>query len=563
LLAAAAILEKVTVPGRHQRIRELVAPHAPALRQRSGRPAASGLAPLTHEIDIVDAKLLAAAPRREISSFAGLAMLTRGPVYQCRGNVKVLDEVPLECTLVVEDGSCLVNGHLHGNVAATVEVEVRGNLSGVVIVARGGIYVGACLNRSTAVSKLGRTLARRCEDPKLVFAGEQITILGDARGGTYMAPTIEISGVASGGSFHVSRLLKASRFAALAGRGPVIEMQRRVACDRVGKLMEEGASRLMSRLAAVRRRLHNVDALIGLAEHECEHYANNALVYLIGGEEKREKLEELNRAERRLAFLDRIIAGIEVLSEAAEDQLAQGNHSDGADDAWREMDRELADHLSENADDRDLAAERDDLANLSRNLSAPAGLASNVLGRLREKRLSRLLERKELLRTIEDLENAIRQPEEGQDPYDRFLGKTSRLDVLTRVLQKTRARPQGDRLHDRAQSAFLQVLLKTIDTRRRRIKGYHATRERHQAEYDALSEQLFRRYHMNSPEIASDEDVLPTVTGYFEEGARLCTEICFLDEPEPPTASVLAPAGEVGERTYRRENDRIVEAAAD
>ncbi len=562
LNSALDVLAKIGDKTRYARLGELLAPLADTIRRRTETTASPALSAIENALEIVDAEALKAAARREITSFAGLAMLLRGPVFQCQGDVKVLDDVPDGCTLVIEEGSCLVNGHLLGNVAASIDAEIRGNHSGVAIMARGGVYVGACLNRSTTVSKYGKVLCRRCEDPKMVFAGDELRILGDTRGGTYMAPTIIIEGTALGGTFHVSRLLRAAKFSPLAGRGPTIEMQRRVACDQVGKLIDEGAGRLMSRLAGARRGIRNNDTLIQVARLECEHFASNALIYLIGGENNREKLEELNRAERRLAFLDRIIAGIEVLSDAAEDRLARGMRSEG-DDAWKDLDSELESQMNESAIDKDLVDERAELSKLASRLSGATGPASAVLGRLREKRLTWMYERKELQRIINEINEEIRKPQSGQDPYDRFLGESSRLEVLTRVLQKARARPAGDRLRERSQSPFLHILLKTIDARRRRIKAYLEARQRHMREYEEMSEKLLRQYHLNPPALETEEDVSPTVSGYFEEGTTICTELCFLEEPDQNAAAVLCPSGPPGERTYRRENDRIIEVGAE
>lgn len=552
------MLTRVTLPGRYDRLRGLLEPHADALRDRAKIGVTAALGALQDTVEIVSSKVLLSSPKKEINSFAGLAILSRGKVFQCRGDVKMLDSIPEDCTLVVEEGSCLINGHCLGHVAASVDVEVRGNHAGVAIVARGDIIVGACLNKCTAVSKNGNVLTRRCEDPKFVFAGQEITVLGDTRGGTFIAPTIEVHGIVSGGFFHVSRRLHAQRFSPLAGHGPVIELQRRVSCEQVDGLVDEDAMRMMTKLAAVRRGVRNVETLIQVAEQECEQYANSALIYLVGGEEKREKLEELSRAERRQGFLDRIIAGIEVLTETAEDQLSQGHSRQGADETWQSLDQELVAQMAENSDNKDLVAEREELVTLSRRLSGPAGAPSNVLAALREKRLAWLLERKELQQRIADISSSLRQSADGTDSFDRFLGGSTRVDVLSRVLQKARGRPIGDRLKERAQAPFLQIMLKTIDARRRRIKGYRGSLSLHKEEYSELSEQLVRRFHLNPPKIEVEEESPPTVSGHFDEGVRLCTEVCFLDNEEAPSASVLCLPDRPGEQTFRRVDDRIV-----
>ncbi len=564
LHSASELLARVKSLDRYKRLTALLRPHANVLRELILQPAMPGLPSLAVHVTLVDAASLRAAPRREVSSFAGLAMLSRGHVLDCRGDVKVLDGVPDDCTLVVAEGSCLINGHLLGHVAASQDIEVRGNQAGTAIVSSGSVFVGACLSHSTAVSKSGSIVARRCEDPKMVFAGSTLAILGDTRGGTYMAPVIEIDGVASGGRFRVSKLLRAAKFVPLGGRGPVIELQRRVACEQVGKLIDENASRLVSRLAGVRRGIRNTFSLIDVAKHECETYAGNALMYLLGGESSREKLEEINRAERRLGFLNRIIAGIEVLSDAAEDRMERGALAESRNEAWREVDNELSAHLQDDPDASSFAAEREELNSLARNLSAAStSRLSDLLSRLREKRLAWLFERKELQQSIKSIQEKLREPSADHESYDRILNEASRVEVLSRVLQKARSRSIEDRLYQRAQSPFVQLMLKAIDKRRKRVKHYLDFQSAYRKEYDELSEKLLSQHHLNPPALdAQEEDVVPEATGYFEEGVTLCTEAAFLDEPGDHGAAVLAPSGVPGNRTYRRENDRIVDASA-
>lgn len=562
------LINEVTAPGRYDRLRHLLDTHAANLRETAAGLLQPGLLSLAETFAVATPETLRAAPRREISSFAGLAILSRGPVYQAQGDLKVLDEIPDACTVVVEDGSCLVNGHCQGRVAATLDCEVRGNLAGTVVVANGSVWVGACLSKCTALSKNGSVVTRRCEDPELVFAGDQILVLGDTRGGVYLAPSIEIRGVAQGGAYHISRLLTAETFSALAGNEVIIEMQRKISFFQVGELIEEAAARLLSRLALIRRTIRNTEALLSVAAQECDHYANSALTYLVGGDEKREQLEDLHRAQRRLAFLNRIVAGIDVLTQTAEDGLIGGKRDkDSAlarDNAGslHEMQQELAAYDTDA--DADLASVRDELKALASRLPGLGAAPSGVLTRLREKKLAWLLERKTLQSRIDELETAVRDSGEQARAFDQQLKQASRVQVLTNVLKKLRSRPVADPLRERARAPFIQIILKTIDTRRNRMKMYQAGLERLSREYEEGSDKLIRLYHVTPPGLDDAGEGTPTVTGCFGDGVTLCTERCFLDEPDAPAHSVIR-AGDSGgnKRTYRREEDRIVQVATE
>jgi len=66
-----------------------------------------------------------------------------------------------------------------------------------------------------------------------------------------------------------------------------------------------------------------------LARDECEHFASSTMMFMFGGEKLRQRIEDLNASRRRLAFLDRIISGIDAATTSTEQLLQAAQNPAG------------------------------------------------------------------------------------------------------------------------------------------------------------------------------------------------------------------------------------------
>ena len=188
------LIQRVPDPASYGRLFELLSPHdrAMTIRRDSLEPARS-LDALFKHVTIVTQKELREAAHRLVKVFAGIEMLCRGPVYTDNGHLKITCDVPEDCILVVEKGSCNVCGYVMGRVAAKAHCEVRENISGVVVVREGNIRARNLLRNAYVVSKEGNVFCRDAQDPTLVFAGTTLRIRKGVAGGRYTASTIAVA----------------------------------------------------------------------------------------------------------------------------------------------------------------------------------------------------------------------------------------------------------------------------------------------------------------------------------------------------------------------------------
>ncbi|MCH7908908.1 MAG: hypothetical protein IIB38_04755 [Candidatus Hydrogenedentes bacterium] len=540
--------------------------------QRNLLPVTPGLVGVGRRLTIITPEDIAAARPRSVRSFAGVRMSLRGPVYQGSGDVKVMGMVPDDCMLVVDEGTCLVNGYVLGYVAASHGCEVRDNIAGVVIVRDGDSRGRNVLTNAFVVSKWGSIHVRKSENPKLLFGGKEIQIRESAQHGSYASPEIQVAEETTGGEYSVSTQLTADKFQATATRKLIIALRRNISCEDYGGLVDPEATRLLSLIAKVRRRRDNTRDMIALAEIEVEHFASSALISLAGGEDIMKQIEEVNHSQSRIALLDRLIASVDTMSVTVEEQLDALHDPDRAAAIQatkkqsianiQDLQAELRRTGEEEGADADLMEEGADLARIAEELSSQNSdtpVPAKTLFLLWEKKAGWLLERQELS------VNKTRKASEivkllGDNEILGARGEElSDMKLLSRLLEVAYKRQAGDRLFDRANTSFVQLMLRSIESRKLRVREYTKTLEILEKELKMEYTHLERECRMPPPPELNQKPSPPTVTGKFCKDVTICIDRFLLDEKERPPRSVLQTEAS-GNATvrYARENDMIV-----
>lgn len=569
LHSAYELIRRSSAPRLFERISALLEPRIRILSaRRSALPPAPALPVLRKRIRYLSAADLEQARPRSIRSFSGVDMPGRGPLHTVSGHVKVIDHVPEECMLVVERGSCTVGGYVLGKVAAKQSCEVRENIAGAVIVSEGQIRARKIINNAFVVSKLGAVRARSTENPTLVYAGTRIDIVEDAMMGQYASPAIAVGGEILGGDFGVSRSLTAHRFRQTGTRRLTLFLQRKVTCESYGEFIGTDASRILAKIAKLRRRRRNIRTMARIVGHECEHFASNAITFLFSGDKLGERVEDINAQQRRLGFLDRVIAGIDALSISAEEQLqlAQRVWDESAaasESAFQDLDHEITEIESESRMDADLSEERDELRELTRKMGVQGGtntLATSVVFRLREKKVSWLLERDAIVKRIAAQERELKQILGHVEAIEKLDPDVSRTQSLQRILSAARRNALGNTVAQRANSRFIGMMLRSVETRTERLRNFAATLEELDNDIEAESRGLEKDYSVMAPtEPDADQDP-PTVQGRFQAGITLCTEHYLLEETNlPPGSKVITQDSGSKETRYARHPDGIRE----
>ena len=284
---ALAVLELIDKCGNlesHERLRSLLVPHAKQLTvQAKSLPVAPGLPTIAARLHVVTSKQIAASRPREVKVFAGIPVNVRGPVLiHDRGHLKILDQVPENCTVVVEDGSVSVEGFVMGRVAASQHCEVRDNISGMVVVRQGNVRARGIMVKSKVISKWGSVCGKQSESPDLVFAGTEIRIEASTNMGEFKAPVIAVLGDVCGGVFHVSKQLVADHFRSSENRGLSIVLRQDLTCQDYGENPGADGLRLLMKANRMKRDLAAMRERVTVTHSEAEHAARCALTFLLG-----------------------------------------------------------------------------------------------------------------------------------------------------------------------------------------------------------------------------------------------------------------------------------------
>ena len=535
-----------------QRLRERLNRPMGALSKRVAEEGtAPGLPGLWRRMGYVTERELRGAPHRESRLLAGIELPCRGAVYETAANLRVLGDVPDNCTVVTEgNATCCVEGYVLGRVLAKRQCEVRGNVSGVVIVLREDVRARSIINNATAIAKMGSVYCRNAQGPRLVFGGKEIHIAEGVILGQYITRSMVVGNEVRGGQIQVSQRVESKGFRHLGASNLAIVLRRELCCEDFGEVTGEELNQLLSEAYRLRRLAHNYDSMESLARRECEHQAQSALMYIFGGSETHKKLEDIAAARRRLTTLERTANNLQLVLEAAEDRLARrggGEHFMG-EDALLSFE-EVA------SDDQDLAQENEEAKKFQQKLrsrSLSRTQAANIVSDVK-KRLSRLDDERE---SLDELVVQRSREMQSLDQYDRLLGKSgksaTKLELLKNILPSLKQQPADSPSGVRLASQFVQMALRNVDRQLRHASENASLATKYRNEFHAVTERLGKDFQIRVLENPAEEEAARAV-GRFDGGVRIYLDV-FADNPaELPEGSViLTPEGDNEVRTYVR-----------
>jgi hypothetical protein len=565
------LIHGAATPEHGRRLKELLAPYSAAIQERHAAARMEpGLPILSQKLHVVTTEDIEHAKPREIRVLAGVVAPSIGPVLVCQGHLRVLGDVPEDCTLVVEKGHCVVDGFVLGRVTATGYCEVRENIAGIVIVRNGDVRARNIINRATVISKCGHVFCRSVQSPDLVFAGVQIHVKGGTVQGRLVAPRMSVGEELFGGEVHVSELVRAGQFRQSKIRPLAIVFRNRLTAEDYGEDSGPRMKQLLSRALRLRNQITQLLRGVSLSEQEAEQYSANILMQVLGGDQLRSVLDEVVSAQRRLTVLNRIIMGLGVLCARIEERIdaatsrgkASQRRAQRADPAFEEIENEMKLLEEEAPTDQDLMDEQKRLLELRDriNVAGQSGvhLTSALLGI--EQRLEQWAEEAEgltqIVREKEPLARALtgrkEQAEEGP----------SMRQMLGRLVATAEQRPQNDPLAERMRSSFARLMLRQVHSRIKAAEKARAKVETLRADFRQVRDDLWSRYQVRLPEDETAPDTQARAQGRFEMGVKLYSSPHFLDCDEETTTKGILVTPDSGRSvvTYVRHPGRIVQA---
>ncbi|MDZ4861642.1 MAG: hypothetical protein SGI88_21935 [Candidatus Hydrogenedentes bacterium] len=577
LTSVYALTERAQDRAAYSRLRSLIAPYTDDLHALAeSLPPAPGMPAISARLHVVTGADIESSRPREIKLFAGVPIHARGPVLiHEKGHLKVLDLVPENCTVVVEDGSVSVEGFVMGRVAASQNCEVRDNISGMVIVRQGNVRSRGVMVRAFVVSKWGSVVCRQAEAPNLLFAGADIVVEGSTTMGVFKAPRVTVHDAVHGGTFHVTKSLNASTFHHTDTRHLAIVLRQNLTCQDYNEDVGIDGLKLINKANRLKRQIETLRERIAQTHVEAEHAARGGIAFLLGGETALVVAERLQRAQHRLALLNRVTNILQSLTGMAEDRLERLSRYAGK--SMPEDDESVEEHTSHinevhaefkhlqtegdpehdiNDEMLDLIARKDRI--LAPNASIPK--VSQGLEYLRDRLAAWQKEREQIHQFIAQQESGI-QVLQGASERAKGIQTAMPMGQFLRQLI-TLLRERGDAPNSpqmlRLQGGFLRVILRTVNNRVERAERDRRAIEVLRETFLATSDRLRKEF-----QIALKEDDTPgeppTVTGVFDVGVKIYPDAYLLNESVPATGAVLETAASGSARqTYVRGAGRIL-----
>lgn len=530
-----------------RRTMSCIAPHTKDIEHaRKHKQPLPGCPSLGRRLAVITAEDLKSAELRDVRTFGGLNFPIRGPVYMREGNLLILSDVPSDCTVVVDKGSCYVRGDMLGNVATTLGCEVTGNISGVVVARRGSVGARDILNQSIVISKESSVRAMSAENPRMIFAAREIEIAGHAIGGRYLGRKITLGGDLIGGEIYATEWAEAANFVHSDERPVSICLLRGLSCQDYGEVLTLESGRMLNSAMKLRQRLANVEELIEITEREADNLAGNILMYILGEESNHQQVHLVEKHRRKLSYIERLLSGVRSVMAAAEDRLnlmstMKGGGAEATSGSAEEqatlddLRRELTMLSNEGSIDAELQSDKEEILYLGRKLQRK-GLAPQGV----EQVLTRLLTKcDEIQEKFDELSSYIAREEAEIERamgraalLERAKAECSRVEMLRQLLAAARKRPDADLFKIRINDRYVKLLLRTMETRMSRVTGYLATCREVASRIEDLRERLWTEYMVSLPDHVLQGWAVggARARGCFSPGIVICAWRHLLEE---------------------------------
>lgn len=548
-----------------RRILSCTAPHMKSIeRIRKIKPIVPDCPNLGKRLAVVTEDELRSAEVRDVRTFGGLSVPIRGPVFMREGHLKIMTDIPDHCTVVVDQGSCCVRGRVEGNLAATDSCDILENISGVVVARRGNVNGRDVLNQATVISKEDSVHVRNAESPKQIFAAREIHIKGDATGGRYLTRKFYLHGDMSGGDLFVTEHAEGENFITTDERPLRICLLRGLNCQDYGEVLTAESGTLLNSAMKLRQRLDHIEELGDITEREADDYAGNVLMYILGESSSQDRVQEIQKQRRRLAFMERLLTGIRALVSLAEDRINSSTLEEiggagSADDqaTLDDLRRELAALANEGSVDPSLHELKEDVLYLGRKLQR-RGMQQRGLQQV----LDRLLDQDEQIQEIfEELrtrllreEAAIERAMGREALLERARLECSRVEMLKQLSAAARKRPDVDLFKQRLSDRYVRLIQRAMENRNSRGAGYRSTAMEIHDRIMQLRERLWEEYKVSLPDHVLQGWAVggARITGRFSANVLICPWRHLMDDPSiSPQCCVKTQASEDAHRPVR------------
>ncbi len=527
LMAACELMKSANDTAQFKRPIELLEPHIEAMRIRvAGLEPDTGLVHLQKRIAVISAADIRKAPSLEIRKFAGVDITFRGPVFRHRGFLKIVGSVPDSCAVVVEEGSCYVNGFVQGKIAVTGNCEVRETISGMVVSGQRAVRARGIITPAVVIAKAGRVGCFMTQAPKLVYAGNQIRIADTAVQGAYFAPRIRVNCAAEGGEWHISAAMRCGVYVHSDSRPLAIIFRRSLSCLDYGEAIPNSARALLSASTRLLTHSEYLEQTLRVQKEDLNLLAENILTYLSCGEQVQALLGQIETLKGRILILDRIILGVGLLKRYASERarpsggLAGVTEGDAElDNSIRDLEAEVRALMKEEGTPRELQHTWDTILaqfnTIGNHASTPK--IARIMENTQKSMRAWSKQRSTLLDELEEVRQKLSGATGSVALLERARESKNVIGVLHQVLKAALSKDPDTPLGLRARSPITARMVRTLQQRNDRLRRCEGELQRERQRVREISTQLESEFHLPLP---GQEECIQVV-GRFEGGGTI------------------------------------------
>lgn len=538
LYFAWVLSERSEKEGLFERSLECLRPFVHQLEKlRAGTTLCPGLPQLAAAVAHFSVEDLKGAEARDVRLFGGIDAPVRGPVLMHTGEAKIIGDIPEDCAVVVEEGSCYVRGDVHGKLACTRNAEILGTISGVVITRRGHVRGCKAVHPARIISKEGGVSLLWAESPRLVFAANEVNVARGAIGGRFRAHDITFEGPVQGGEIQVSGKCVSPYLESTDERPLSVVLRRSLSCKDYGEVLTHESTRMLTAAMHVRQRIHHLRGLMDLTDHEADEYAGSVIRFILGSESQTaQRAQNMQQIQRSIAYIDRLDIAVDALVKAIEDQLDLDNdQSDSASvDAARvdirimveDLESDLGLLVAEGPVPREVLDYREVVTRAAKETQRAFVTEHQIIFALQSllKLRDTLLDKREELESLQSPDNEIQLDSSDQAAVlEKAKQNRARIEVLAKLLAMAHRGNGNDQFRRLCSDRYVKLMQRNIEHRKARVIEFATQVRKLENDIATIRGKLWREYRVSLPRhvVEMMPAVFPSVQAAFSKDVRV------------------------------------------
>ena len=252
--------------------------------------------------------LFTGAHRRHVARLQGIEVDLTVEQAEVHGTVEVLGTVPEDTLLVVRDGSVHIEGYCLGNVVATGDITVTGNVSGGwLISSQGDITVHNILAKARVIAKVGAVRCHNAELADRIFAWRDLVVEGHVLGGRLMAQRVTIAQAAASAEIHAVGEIVVERLDTSQWGDTVICLRESIPCGDYGRVLDTQARNLSWSARRLRAEIDLAVQMMSGLQRDIDNCYRTMLYYIHGGAASPAAIRALRGIQAKTSYFELLL----------------------------------------------------------------------------------------------------------------------------------------------------------------------------------------------------------------------------------------------------------------